>query len=95
MLSHEKAGTYKHFVESYDKVRHDERWGGRDADYYRALPYRDLSGRHTEIWKLRAISFTALLKEVVHPLTKELHRPLRILDAVSYTHLTLPTKRIV
>jgi len=71
---------YGDFVQNYDRVRHGEKWGGSDGDYYRALPYRDLSGRHVDVWRVRSISFQALLKEVVQPLSQARNRALRILD---------------
>lgn len=81
MLPAGKAERYARFVEEYDTVRQGEQWGSEREAYYRALPYRDLSGRHPRIWKVRATSYRVLLKEVVRPLAEERGRPLRIVDA--------------
>lgn len=81
MLAPEKALHYERFVQNYDTVRHGEQWGDDDGAYYRALPYEDLSGRHPHVWRLRAVSFDALLSHVVDPLVNERNRPLSILDA--------------
>ncbi len=81
MLTAEDAARFARFVEEYDVVREAEAWGSERAAYYRALPYRDLSGRHPYIWKVRARSFRALLMEVVRPLAAERGRPLRVVDA--------------
>lgn len=57
----------KDFLSRYATVRRDEGWGDDDPAYYRALPYRDLSGRHPEIWRIRARSYRALLRRVLRP----------------------------
>lgn len=80
-LSAQQAAHYARFVQEYDEVRRAEQWGSEREAYYRALPYRDLSGRRPHIWRIRAISFRSLLKEVVHPPAERRDRPLRIVDA--------------
>src|SRR5690606_35852092 len=81
MLSPAQAARYAPFIANYDKVRRREAWGHDRGDYYRALPYRDLSGRHERIWRIRAKSFDALLNAVVEPLSAGRNEPLNILDA--------------
>ena len=66
------------FAREYRTVRRAEGWGSRDADYYRALPYQDLTGRFEAIWRIRARSFDTFLRRVVLPL--EAGQRLRILD---------------
>jgi SAM-dependent methyltransferase len=66
------------FVREYRAVRRAEGWGSHDADYYRALPYRDLSGRFEAIWRIRARSFDTFLRHVVRP--REAGTALRVLD---------------
>jgi SAM-dependent methyltransferase len=66
------------FVREYRTVRRAEGWGSRDPSYYRALPYRDLTGRFEAIWRIRARSFDTFVREVLQPL--EHAGPLRILD---------------
>jgi SAM-dependent methyltransferase len=56
------------FVREYQTVRRAEGWGSRDPNYYRALPYRDLSGRFEAIWSIRARSFDTFVHEVLEPL---------------------------
>lgn len=58
------------FVERYAAVRRAEGWGSDDPAYYRALPFRDPSGRHPEIWRVRAVSYRALVRRVVAPLAR-------------------------
>jgi SAM-dependent methyltransferase len=50
------------FLSLYQELRSRECWGSPDVRYYLALPYRDLSKKHRDIWRLRAKSFDLLLK---------------------------------
>jgi SAM-dependent methyltransferase len=56
------------FVREYRTVRRTEGWGSTDAAYYRALPYRDLTGRFSEVWRIRARSYATFLTDVLGPL---------------------------
>ncbi|HEV7665025.1 MAG TPA: class I SAM-dependent methyltransferase [Chloroflexota bacterium] len=67
------------FAREYQTVRRAEGWGSLDGAYYRALPYKDLSGRHAEIWRVRARSFDTFLRAVVEPL-EAVRTRLRVLD---------------
>lgn len=73
-----RAGYFARFIAEYEAVRHAEGRGQGGADYYRALPFDDLSGRFREDWRIRARSFEALLRYVVVPM--ERHGRLRVLD---------------
>lgn len=53
------------FLEDYKRLRSDEGWGSEDPEYYRGLPYEDLSGRHPEVWRIRAASFEVLRQRVL------------------------------
>lgn len=81
MLTVQAAARYKAFVQNYDAVRRGEQWGAHNGAYYRALPYRDLSGQHPDIWRIRTRSYDALVEEIVRPLSRSRSRPLKILDA--------------
>jgi SAM-dependent methyltransferase len=59
------------FVREYRAVRRAEGWGSPDPAYYAALPYRDLTGRYTEIWHIRARSYDTFLTRVLRPLEPE------------------------
>jgi ubiquinone/menaquinone biosynthesis C-methylase UbiE/uncharacterized protein YbaR (Trm112 family) len=80
MLLPEREAYFQEFVEQYESVRQAEGWGGESADYYRALPYKDLSGRYPEIWRMRAAAFHTLVAEIVEPLSSQKRRPLKIVD---------------
>jgi SAM-dependent methyltransferase len=69
------------FVREYRTVRRAEGWGSTRADYYRALPYRDLSGRFNGIWRIRARSYDTFLDHVLRPLERDAaESTLRVLD---------------
>ncbi|UCG25060.1 MAG: class I SAM-dependent methyltransferase [Chloroflexota bacterium] len=76
----EREAHFEQFVEQYQVVRQDEGWGLADGDYYRALPFDDLSGRHGDIWRIRARSYETMLTGVIEPLAAERGRVLRIFD---------------
>lgn len=76
----ELKNQYDRFMQDYEMVRSAEGRGTGEPAYYRALPYKDLSGRFQGDWKIRARSFQALLAKVVIPLEKKAGRALRILD---------------
>ncbi len=65
------------FVREYRTVRRAEGWGSVEAAYYQALPYRDLSGRFPEIWRIRARSYATFLRAVLRPLEQQ---ALKIVD---------------
>jgi SAM-dependent methyltransferase len=67
-------------VEEYETVRQAEGWGSESADYYRALPFEDVSGRYPEIWRMRSVAFRLLVDKVTEPLASEKRRPLKIVD---------------
>ncbi len=81
MLLPEREATFQEFVEQYEAVRQAEGWGSESADYYRALPFEDLSGRHPGIWRMRAAAFHTLVAEIVEPLSSQKRRPIKIVDA--------------
>ena len=56
------------FVREYRTVRRAEGWGSVDPAYYAALPYRDLTGRYPEIWRIRARSYDTFVSRVLRPL---------------------------
>src|SRR5262245_40725208 len=68
------------FIQEYETVREAEGRGGDDPAYYRALPWRDRSGRHAAAWAIRTQSFDRFLSAVVEPLAKTQHAPLCLLD---------------
>lgn len=76
----ERQAHYELFIREYETVRSAEGRGSSDPDYYRALPFKDLSGTMRFAWSIRAASFGAFLSQVLEPLEKENLTPLKIVD---------------
>ena len=72
--------TRRRFVEQYALIRHSEGRGSRDDLWYKALPWKDLSGRNSEQWAIRARSFRYLSTRILPKLQAAFGRSLRILD---------------
>ena len=68
------------FLSDYAKIRRAEGRGSEDADYYRALPFRDLTGRNSAQWAIRARTWTHFENSVLRELEASTKRPLEILD---------------
>jgi SAM-dependent methyltransferase len=68
------------FLEQYRQVRRAEGRGSEDPDYYRALPYQDLTGRNSQMWAMRARSYKYLESRLLPNWERTAKRPLDILD---------------
>ena len=64
----ERHAHYEQFIREYETVRKAEGRASRDAAFYRALPYEDLTGRHSPAWRVRARSFDTFVAKVLAPL---------------------------
>jgi SAM-dependent methyltransferase len=78
LLAPERVGYFAQFIREYEAVRHAEGRGSQGPDYYRALPFADLSGHFRADWQIRARSYEALLRYVVTP--RKGQGVLRVLD---------------
>lgn len=76
----ESQAHYTRFIEEYETIRRLEGRGSPDPDYYRSLPYEDLSGKFSEDWAVRVRSFDLLVRKVLTPVQEQLQRPLKVLD---------------
>src|SRR5918996_4754390 len=76
----ESEAHYARFIKDYETIRHSEGRGSESANYYRALPFKDLSGRYKGDWAIRACSFNVLVKNVLTKLQVPLGRALKVLD---------------
>ena len=72
--------TRLRFLSDYSKIRHAEGRGSDDSEYYRALPFRDLTGRNSAQWAIRACTWTCFGNSVLREIERETKRPLEILD---------------
>jgi len=76
-LTPDRAAHHAQFIVDYERIRIAEGRGSADDDFYLALPYRDLSGRNSDQWEIRARTFDCLIERVVNP---NLPRHARFLD---------------
>ena len=60
-LPPERAKYYARFISEYEQIRAAEGRGSRSEDFYLALPYKDLSGRNSQQWKIRSKSYDYLV----------------------------------
>ncbi len=73
--------TARHrFLEDYRIIRGAEGRGSREAAYYRALPYQDLSGRNSAQWTIRGKSYRYFERNVLSEVEKRVGRGLDVLD---------------
>ncbi|HWE51870.1 MAG TPA: class I SAM-dependent methyltransferase [Bryobacteraceae bacterium] len=70
----------RQFLKDYSRIRRAEGRGSSDPEYYRALPYRDLTGKNSAQWAIRARSYRYFESRVLPAIEKEARRPLDILD---------------
>jgi SAM-dependent methyltransferase len=70
----------RRFLEEYTRIRHAEGRGSEDAAYYRALPFRDLSGKLAAQWEIRARTYRYFERTVLQEAEQRAGRPLDILD---------------
>jgi SAM-dependent methyltransferase len=76
----ESEAHYARFIADYEAIRHAEGRGSLSEKYYRALPFKDLSGRFRSDWFIRARSYNVLVRNVLTRLQNPLERALKILD---------------
>ncbi len=79
-LASERERHFAGFVQDYQAVRAKEGRGANDSDYYRALPFADLSGKFAGNWRIRAASYHVLVGRLLTPFTRAQKRPANILD---------------
>jgi SAM-dependent methyltransferase len=66
-LPPERAAYYARFISEYEQIRAAEGRGSQSEDFYLALPFRDLSGRNSQQWKIRSRSYDYLVTRVLKP----------------------------
>jgi SAM-dependent methyltransferase len=64
----------RQFLEDYGKIRSAEGRASNTSDYYRALPFTDLTGRNSGQWRIRARSFRYFVRRILPP------KPCAVLD---------------
>lgn len=66
-LPPERAAHYLRFIEEYERIRSAEGRGSESESFYLGLPYKDVSGRNSKQWELRARSYDCLMERVLKP----------------------------
>lgn len=65
-LPPDRATHFAHFIGDYEHIRAAEgRWSRQD-DFYLSLPFKDISGKNADQWKIRARSFGYAMKHVLN-----------------------------
>ncbi len=68
------------FINEYRQIRYSEGRGSDDPEYYRALPYRDLTNRNPAMWEMRAKTYRYFERKILPSMEQRAGRPLDILD---------------
>jgi SAM-dependent methyltransferase len=79
-LSPQRINHFRKFIAEYESIRAAEGRGCTQSKYYLGLPFKDISGRNSGQWAIRARTFRAMEQSIVAPLAQLNQRPLRILD---------------
>jgi ubiquinone/menaquinone biosynthesis C-methylase UbiE len=79
-LTPQGKARFATFVRDYENVRTQEGWGSPGPDYYLALPFRDLTNKHSWIWQIRAHTLLYMQNRVLPRAQPSGSSPLRILD---------------
>jgi ubiquinone/menaquinone biosynthesis C-methylase UbiE len=64
-LPPEGAAHFAQFAQDYESIRVAEGRSSDSADFYLALPYKDLTGRNSTQWKIRSRSYRYLIQKVL------------------------------
>ena len=73
-LPPDRAAHYARFIEDYEHIRAAEGRGSESEDFYLGLPYKDVSGRNSKQWQIRARSYDYLMKHVLTRCSKTVGR---------------------
>lgn len=61
LLAPERADELHPFIKEYQQQRVGENWWSDNPDYYLNLPYKDITGRQQDLWRLRTRHWQRLL----------------------------------
>ena len=64
-LSRERETHYQEFIRQYENIRQKEGRGDSRAEYYLALPFRDLSGKFSWQWHIRSRTYSYVVKNIL------------------------------
>jgi len=80
LLRPERSDYFDRFIHEYRAIREAEGRWSRSADYYRQLPFKDVSGKFSRDWRIRSKSFVAFREKVLQPMRADKGHSLAILD---------------
>ena len=75
-----RQGHFARFVKEYEHIRREEGRGSNEAEFYLALPYRDITGRNSWQWAIRGKTFRYIERRILPKLSRKGNWPLAILD---------------
>jgi len=78
-LTPEREQRYRKFMKDYERIRSLEGRGSTDAEYYLALPFRDLTGANASQWRIRSRTYQCFQERILPGLEAK-HGRMRILD---------------
>ncbi len=64
-LPPDRATHYARFIEDYESIRAAEGRFSQQDEFYLCLPYKDVSGKNSKQWGIRARSYDHLMKRVL------------------------------
>lgn len=64
-LSSDRIAYYARFLRDYERIREAEGRTSLASEFYCGLPYRDVTGRNSDQWRIRARTFDALQHDVL------------------------------
>ncbi|HKS83449.1 MAG TPA: class I SAM-dependent methyltransferase [Candidatus Acidoferrales bacterium] len=79
-LPAERQQYFERFLTEYQIVRACEGRGSENVDFYLALPYRDLTGRNTRQWAIRARTFRYIARSILPDIQRRRKQHLQLLD---------------
>src|SRR5581483_11195681 len=66
-LPPERAAYFSRFVAEYERIRAAESRGSDGKDFYLELPYKDITGRNSGQWRIRARTYDYLVRNLLKP----------------------------
>lgn len=78
-LTPERELRYRKFMKDYERIRSLEGRGSTDADYYLALPFKDLTGANSSQWQIRSRTYQCFQQRILPELEARYGR-MSILD---------------
>jgi len=70
-LPAERVAYYTRFMEDYERIRAAEGRGSESEEFYLGLPYKDITGRNSKQWLIRARSYDYLTQHVLQQIPQK------------------------